>query len=205
MCERKKENGQSIYKTVQRTSHSPKRLYPVDHYRVVPVNETHLPVVAKNTKIVDGVTTWLPSSSNIHLSAKSGTKTNASSFSASSTVDAEAPPVQSVLELDGRRYVIVPKQSVLSISPNATMFFENHASTCEKGSVSRCVNGDIPDTLLVDPKDVNSPGVVLVPVHPPSASAVCPQVFPSSRYHSMINKFPVENATSTYGMNTCDR
>lgn len=211
MCERKKENVQPTYKTVQRATHSPKRLYPADHYDslAVSVNDTRSLLIPKNTKIVDGVTTWLPSSSNIRLKNSSSSLHNASSTS----LDVQSPLVQGVLELDGRRYVVVPKQSILSVSPNASaMFIENHTE-CEKNamnSVSLC--DGTPNTLLVNPSDVNSTGVVLVPVAPANNAATSPRNFPSSRFLFATNatnnhvKFPVElNASSSCGMNVCHR
>lgn len=70
-------------------------------------------------KIVDGVTTWLPSSSNIHLSSTKAAQLFSANPSAPNGDRNANSLLQSVLELEGRRYIIVPKENVVSISPNA--------------------------------------------------------------------------------------
>lgn len=160
-------------------------------------------------KIVDGLTTWLPSSSNIHLS----TATKAAQLY---PADPSAPNgdrtanslLQSVLELEGRRYIIVPKENVFSISPNAKESAAAGAVAAEyelhqqrQQQFMRQLHGErvddagrqcdgassassIPNSaFLVNPNDnhhnhnhydVNSTGVLLVPVMPSGATGARP-------------------------------
>lgn len=217
MCERKKENVHPTYKTIRGSNHSPKGIYSTlaDHYDSLTLSSyVSAGAAAKGTipttKIVDGVTTWLPSSSNIHVRTMSGgvlSTTGDLSGTASTAGELQMPLVQGVLELEGRRYVVVPKQSVLSVSPNAATIFENHTTLCERST----------NTLLVNPSDVNNAGVVLVPVVPSNNTVApySPQHIPhssSARYTAYANydhrdrpKFTVANTCpSMYGIH-CNR
>lgn len=161
------------------------------------------PGISKNTKIVDGVTTWLSSSSNIQLSSKN----TSTSCGATPTLETQTSLLQSVLELDGRRYIIVPKESIVSISPNTNSNIEafgefeqqqqnlngTNTENCALSPVNSASSIDssmnavaegTSNSFLVNPSNVNSAGVLLVPVLPSDdihspryySSDVCNQV-----------------------------
>jgi len=81
--------------------------------------------------IVGSVTTWLPPSSTIQLSPSGVAKTSSnavsssisSSISSTSTISdpLTSPPntsnVQSIARMGGKKYIVVPKHNVLSVSP----------------------------------------------------------------------------------------
>ncbi len=165
---------------------------------------THLTKSAP--KIVDGVTTWLPSSSNIQLSSK--TEWDGSDSTAPRT-ESQSSLLQSVLELDGRRYIIVPKESIVSISPNANATintFDEFERTkiMEEGSVSDPVPAtvheasptnalsaaSIPNSFLVNPSSVNSfdPALSSAPVPRLSTDGVGSAVIDSPPYYSSDNR-----------------
>ncbi|XP_065204736.1 uncharacterized protein LOC135834709 isoform X1 [Planococcus citri] len=227
LCEMKKENIHPAFKAMYGMGHSPRTMYSTmsDHYDSLTLSSSSANFPA--TKIVDGVTTWLPSSSNIHLKTMYGggvlsmANMNASSSATGDVTtvsEIQMPLVQGVLELEGRRYVVVPKQSVLSVSPNANAVFENHTTLCKRttNTLARCGSpigpSSVANTLLVNPSDVNNAGVVLVPVGPSknTANAYSPQSmarysaaeYANYAHHHNRLKFPVENTCpSTYAIN----
>lgn len=83
--------------------------------------------LTKSSSIVGGVTTWLPPSSTIQLRPPPH---NVNKFSptqkplpptSSPYVDSAASqPVQTLVSMDCKRYIVVPKHNVLSVSPATT-------------------------------------------------------------------------------------
>lgn len=138
----------------------------MDHSRITP----------KNSKIVDGVTTWLPSSSNVRLSSKHA----AAPLISTLTPETHTSLLQSVLELDGRRYLIVPKESIVSISPNTNVpinMYPDHGDFVQLQNNSASVAPPptvAQPTFLMNSSDVNSDGVLLVPVTPPGSRVASP-------------------------------
>lgn len=98
---------------------------------VLPPQQGQKGVSVNKGTIVGSVTTWLPPSSTIQLSPNGVTKTSSNvasasfSTSASSTgtiSDPLASPqnsssVQSIARMGGKKYIVVPKHNVLSVSP----------------------------------------------------------------------------------------
>lgn len=114
------------------------KLITVPRFVKVPRSESVLPpqqgqkgTTGNKGTIVGSVTTWLPPSSTIQLSPSGVTKTssNAVSTSFSNSVSSTStisdplasPPnpssVQSVARMGGKKYIVVPKHNVLSVSP----------------------------------------------------------------------------------------
>nr|XP_018899507.1 PREDICTED: proteoglycan 4-like isoform X1 [Bemisia tabaci] len=78
---------------------------------------------AKITSIVGGVTTWLPpsstiqfSSSNVTTKAQKNPKSNTPSVPRPADSQSTAPPAQAVVEMNGKRFIVMPKQNVVSVS-----------------------------------------------------------------------------------------
>ncbi|XP_046665643.1 uncharacterized protein LOC124357693 isoform X2 [Homalodisca vitripennis] len=83
--------------------------------------------LTKATSIVGGVTTWLPPSSTIQLRPSPPTTTKMSPFqrplppTTTTVVDSQTTqPVQTLVSMDCKRYIVVPKHNVLSVSPATT-------------------------------------------------------------------------------------
>ncbi|XP_067011606.2 mucin-3B isoform X2 [Anabrus simplex] len=89
---------------------------------------------SKKTNIVGSVTTWLPSSSTIQINSAASVPYKTADTATSSKVqaavvapasipeaDAEQDPLnaQGLLRMEGRRYIVVQKHNVLSVSPPA--------------------------------------------------------------------------------------
>lgn len=107
---------------------------------------------ANKGTIVGSVTTWLPPSSTIQLSSSVTTKTSSNAVSASvsssvsstsTTSDPSASPpnpasVQSLAKMGNKKYIVVPKHNVLSVSPAmaATATTPTSKSSMQVGDLS---------------------------------------------------------------------
>lgn len=103
---------------------------PRSHESVLSPQQGQKGTAGNKGTIVGSVTTWLPPSSTIHLSPTGVAKTSSnavstslsSSISSTNTVsDTLASPnpanVQSVAQIGGKKYIVVPKHNVLSVCP----------------------------------------------------------------------------------------
>lgn len=170
------------------------------------------PNVTKNsTKIVDGVTTWLPSSSNIQFSAKS---LKNGSISAYDDVTSSEAVLQGVIELNNRRYIIVPKQSTVSVSPNAgatvnafaaAEYEEDTGMPLAATSATASDEGEkdnVPNRFLANSANVNSAGgVLLVPVMPAGGGGDDGDASASPQHSQPHHYMFLNNAMSPVDMN----
>lgn len=102
------------------TPHAPPRLQ-----RMMDGNPRGRPPLNKPSSIVGGVTTWLPPSSTIQLRPPPINKFSPTQKplppTTSAMVDpANSQPVQTLVSMDHKRYIVVPKHNVLSVSPATT-------------------------------------------------------------------------------------
>ncbi|XP_075233461.1 uncharacterized protein LOC142331438 isoform X2 [Lycorma delicatula] len=88
------------------------------------LTDSKLPTTSKSQKIVGGVTTWLPPSSMIQLTSKNTSSSKTSAPSSVATVETASAlgsmPAQTLMSMNGKRYVVVPKHNILSVSPAIT-------------------------------------------------------------------------------------
>lgn len=103
----------------------PPKLTRLTDGKIVSVPRTiSKPPVTKAQSIVGGVTTWLPPSSTIQLSPstpKLSPSFKNSSPAPTSTIDSSTTlPAQTLITMNGKRFVVVPKHNVLSVSPAVT-------------------------------------------------------------------------------------
>lgn len=103
---------------------------PRSHESVLSPQQGQKGTTGNKGTIVGSVTTWLPPSSTIHLSPTGVAKTssNAVSTSLSSSISSTSTlsdpltsptpaSVQSVAQMGGKKYIVVPKHNVLSVCP----------------------------------------------------------------------------------------
>lgn len=83
------------------------------------------PPLTKTTSLVGGVTTWLPPSSTVHMRgqtpiSKFSPSQKALPPSSTAMLDSANQPVQTLVTMDGKRFIVVPKHNVLSVSSATT-------------------------------------------------------------------------------------
>ena len=139
------------------------RIMTVPHFVKIPKCRESLLTPQSGSKatgtIVGSVTTWLPPSSTIQLTPSAGAKPSSavttSVSSSSSTSDTLATPpssaaVQSVACMGGKKYIVVPKHNVLSVSPAMAATATTPASKSSVQSGDASPLGDkAPATLVV--------------------------------------------------------
>lgn len=85
------------------------------------------PATTKTTSLVGGVTTWLPPSSTVHMRGQTPISKFSPSLSqkplpptSAAMLDSHNQPVQTLVTMNGKRFIVVPKHNVLSVSPATT-------------------------------------------------------------------------------------
>lgn len=177
---------------------SPKPIHPTltqpPGVQTNPVN-VRLPQLARpkltsSKTIVGGVSTWLPPSNTVFRSPQiPKTPQNKPEESA-------APP-QSIVNMNNKRYIVVPKHNVLSVSPN-----QNQSPLKPEASQSTTIITPTPTSTIIQGPPLqnnpfiqasnNSPGVLLVPYMQNDAT---PADSTATQQFLIVNPLPGSSAT----------
>ncbi|XP_039294185.1 uncharacterized protein LOC111064101 isoform X2 [Nilaparvata lugens] len=157
-------------------------------------------VAKPQPKIVGGVTTWLPPSSMIQLTTKSTTTKSISNSSQVATVESSTPSnAQTLWQMNGKRFLYVPKHNVLSVSQADTQ--KQQVAQTQSGnlvstgcvSVPSLIQNSMQSSFLASPavshalivSDTANPsptsGVLLVPCITASSSSTSSSSAPNER------------------------
>lgn len=147
---------------------SPKPIHPVINSPVTPSAPVasrmpHLmrPKVPSSKSVVGGVTTWLPPSNTVFRSPNIPKSNQIKSEEGSS-------PPQAIVNMNNKRYIVVPKHNVLSVASN-----QNASPAKADPAQSTTIITPTPTSTIIQgpplqnnpfiQPSANSPGVLLVP------------------------------------------